>query len=168
MDFLCKKATPFIVGIGGEHGYARFKTSEKLKEKSLNPPDLVSEHELLDKPDSCGECIQVMSGAIAHKFTSIGKHCILNTNSTVDHECHFGDGVHVMGGASIAGRVEAGYFSTVGTNATILPNIIIGKNVVIGAGAVVIRDIQDNSVVAGVPAKPIKRFSPSYDSSVFE
>lgn len=168
LDFLCQEATHFVVCIGGEHGYARFMTSEKLKQKGLKPLDLVSRHGLLDKLDYCGEGIQVMPEAIAHKFTSIGKQCILNTNSTVDHECKLGDGVHVMGGASIAGKVEIGDFSTIGTNATILPNIVIGKNVVIGAGAVVIRDVQDNSVVAGVPAKLIKKFSPSYDSSMFE
>ena len=168
LEFLCQEATHFVVCIGGDHGYARFMTSEKLKQKGLEPLDLVSKHGLLDKLDYCGEGIQVMPGAIAHKFTSIGKHCILNTNSTVDHECKLGDGVHVMGGASIAGRVQIGDYSTIGTNATILPNIIIGKNVFIGAGAVVINDVQDNSVVAGVPAKPIKKFSPSYDSSMFE
>jgi sugar O-acyltransferase (sialic acid O-acetyltransferase NeuD family) len=168
LDFLCQEATHFVVCIGGEHGYARFMTSEKLKQKGLKPLNLVSKHGLLDKLDYCGEGIQVMPGAIAHKFTSIGKQCILNTNSTVDHECKLGDGVQVMGGASIAGRVEIGDFSTVGTNATILPNITIGKNVFIGAGAVVIRDIQDNSVVAGIPAKHINDFSPSYDFSMFE
>ena len=122
LEFLCQEATHFVVCIGGEHGYARFMTSEKLRQKGLKPLDLVSKHGLLDKLDYCGEGIQVMPGAIAHKFTSIGKHCILNTNSTVDHECKLGDGVHVMGGASIAGRVEIGDFSTIGTNATILPN----------------------------------------------
>ena len=98
----------------------------------------------------------MIPGAIAHKFSTIGEQCILNTNATVDHECKIGHGVHVMGGASIAGKVEIGDFSTVGTNATIL-HIIVGKNVMIGAGAVV-KDVEDNLVVAGVPAKPIKMF----------
>ena len=168
LEFLCQEATHFVVCIGGEHGFARFMTSEKLKEKGLKPIDLVSKHGLLDKVDYCGEGAQVMPGAITHKFASIGRYCILNTNSTVDHECKLGDGVHIMSGATIAGRVEIGDFSTIGTNATILPNIVIGKNVFIGAGAVVTSDIQDNYVVAGVPAKPIKKFSPSYDSSAFE
>lgn len=168
LDILCGEATHFVVCIGGEHGYARFSTSEKLKEIGLKPLSLVSEYGLLDKLDFCGEGIQVMPGAIAHKFSAIGRQCILNTNSTVDHECKLGDGVHIMGGASIAGRVEVGDFSTVGTNATILPNIIIGKNVFIGAGAVVIKNVEDNSVVAGVPAKYIKKFTPSYDFSIFD
>lgn len=44
----------------------------------------------------------------------------------------------------------------VGACATILPGVTIGKNVVIGAGAVVTKDIPDNVVCAGVPARIIK------------
>jgi acetyltransferase-like isoleucine patch superfamily enzyme len=39
-----------------------------------------------------------------------------------------------------------------GTNATILPGIKLGKNVIVGAGAVVTKDVRDNTMVAGVPA----------------
>ena len=168
LEFLYSNATHFVVCIGGEHGFARYKTSEKLKEQDLLPLDLISSHGLLDELDSCGEGIQVMPGAIAHKFTSIGRQCILNTNSTVDHECFLGDGVHIMGGASIAGRVKIGNFSTIGTNATILPDLEIGNNVFIGAGAVVTENIKDGLVVAGVPAKPIKQFNSFFDASIFE
>ena len=44
----------------------------------------------------------------------------------------------------------------IGGNVTILPGVTIGNNVVIGAGAVVSRDIPDNSVAVGVPARVIK------------
>ena len=44
----------------------------------------------------------------------------------------------------------------IGNNAMLLPGIKIGSNVVIGAGAIVAKDIPDNVVVAGVPAKMIK------------
>lgn len=168
MEYLCSIATHFVVCIGGEHGYARFIISEKLKEKGLHPLTLISSYGLLDKLKSCGEGIQVMPGAIAHKFTSIQNQCILNTNSTVDHDCYLGDGVHVMGGASISGQVKIDNFSTIGTNATILPNLKIGKNVFVGAGALVTKDIEDNLVVTGIPAKPIKKFNPIFDLSMFK
>ena len=45
----------------------------------------------------------------------------------------------------------------IGGNCTVLPGITVGSNVVIAAGAVVNRDVPDNCVVAGVPAKVIKR-----------
>ena len=44
----------------------------------------------------------------------------------------------------------------IGTNSILLPGVTIGNNVVIGAGAVVSKDIPDNSVVVGVPARVIK------------
>ena len=168
LDYLCAKATHFVMCIGGEHGYARFNTAQRLIEKGLKPLDLISEYGLLDKLNKCGEGVQVMPGAIVHKFSSVGRQCIFNTNSTVDHECVLGDGVHVMGGASIAGGVVVGDFSTIGTNATILPNLKIGKNVFVGAGAVVTKNIEDYAVVVGVPAKLIKRFTPRFDSTIFD
>ena len=44
----------------------------------------------------------------------------------------------------------------IGGNVTILPGITIGNNVVVAAGAVVTKDVEDNCVVAGIPAKKIK------------
>jgi len=44
----------------------------------------------------------------------------------------------------------------IGANATILPDLIIGENSLIGAGAVVVKDVQKDSVVAGSPARVIK------------
>ena len=44
----------------------------------------------------------------------------------------------------------------IGNNAMIMPGVIIGSKVVIGAGAIVSKDIPDNSVAVGVPAKVIK------------
>lgn len=43
-----------------------------------------------------------------------------------------------------------------GNNAVILPGVTIGNNVIVGAGAVVTKDIPDNSVAVGVPARVIK------------
>ena len=168
LDYLTEIADHFVVCAGGEHGYARFKIAQKLIEKGLKPISLISKHGLLDKVEKCGDGVQVMPGAIVHKFSSLGRQCIINTNSTVDHECVLGDGVHVMVGASIAGAVSIGNFSTIGTNATILPNLHIGKYVYVGAGAVVTTDIEDYAVVAGVPAKTIKSFTPIFDSSMFD
>ena len=165
---LFEKSTHFVLCIGGEHGYARYMTATKLINKGLKPVNLISPYGLLDKLEYCGDGVQVMPGAIVHKFSSLGHQCILNTNSTVDHECVLGNGVHVMGSAAIAGSVTIGDFSTIGTNATILPNLKIGKNVFIGAGAVVTKNIESNMVVVGVPAKSIKKLTPSFDSLMFE
>lgn len=48
----------------------------------------------------------------------------------------------------------------IGMNAVITPGVTIGENAVVGAGSVVTKDVPDNCVVAGVPAKVIKRLDP--------
>ena len=56
----------------------------------------------------------------------------------------------------IAKPVNIGNDVWIGGNVTILPGVNIGNNVVIAAGAVVTKDVPDNCVVGGVPAKKIK------------
>lgn len=58
-------------------------------------------------------------------------------------------------GLNVYGRITIHDNCFIGVNAIILPGVIIGKNSVIGAGSVVTRDVPDDSVVAGVPAKKI-------------
>ncbi len=55
-----------------------------------------------------------------------------------------------------ASEVRIGNDVWIGANVCILPGVTIGNNVIIGAGAVVNRDIEDNSMAVGVPARIIK------------
>lgn len=54
------------------------------------------------------------------------------------------------------GRIKIGNNVHIGINTIIMPNVKIGNNAIIGAGAVVTKDIPDNCVAAGVPARPIR------------
>jgi acetyltransferase-like isoleucine patch superfamily enzyme len=51
-------------------------------------------------------------------------------------------------------------FVWIGANATILPGVTIGRGSVVAAGAVVTKDVEENSLVAGVPAKKLKSLEP--------
>lgn len=58
-------------------------------------------------------------------------------------------------GFNVYGRIEIGNNVFIGLNSMILKNVKVGNNVVIGAGSIVNKDIPDNVVVAGVPARII-------------
>jgi len=54
--------------------------------------------------------------------------------------------------------IQVGSHVFIGVNSIIMPGVTIGSNVVIGAGSVVTKDILDNSVAIGVPAKVVSSF----------
>ncbi len=64
----------------------------------------------------------------------------------------------------IFGSIEIGDNVFIGYGSTILPNVKVGNDVVIGAKSVVTKDIPDETIVAGVPAKIIKTKSEYYES----
>ena len=98
-----------------------------------------------------------MAGSIVQASSIIGHHSILNTKSSIDHDCKIYDFVHISPGATLCGNVEIGTGTHVGAGATIIPNIKVGKWCIIGAGAVITKNIPDYSLVVGVPGKIIKK-----------
>lgn len=53
----------------------------------------------------------------------------------------------------------------VGSGAKIMPGVKIGDNVIVGAGAIVTKDVQSNSIVAGVPAKVVCTIEEFYEKN---
>lgn len=84
-------------------------------------------------------------GCVVHDKTVIGKNCKIFQNTTIGSK--FPDGV-CEGGAPVIGNNVF-----IGAGAVILGNIKIGDNAIIGANAVVLRDIPQNAIAIGVPAK---------------
>lgn len=113
-------------------------------------------------------------------YTNFGKFISIGKNVFINHACSFLD----MGGITIEDEVLIGpkvnlitenhpidpndrralitnpilikSRAWIGAGATILPGVTIGKNSIIAAGAVVSKDVPDNVIVGGIPAKIIK------------
>lgn len=100
-----------------------------------------------------GEGTQILHRAVVQVGTKIGKHCIINTSASIDHDCKLGDFSFVGPNATLCGGVEIGEGTFIGAGAVILPYIKIGKNCMIGAGSVVTKNMPDNITAYGNPAK---------------
>lgn len=103
-----------------------------------------------------GEGTVIVHGVIVQSSARIGKHCILNTKSSVGHDVIINDFVHIASGATICGGSEIGEYTWIGAGSVVKQGIHIGKNCMIGAGSVVVKDIPDNVVAFGNPCKIIK------------
>lgn len=87
---------------------------------------------------------------------TIGDFCMIGPNSTIVTVNHPMDAKGRREKLSITKPVVIGNDVWIGANCVILPGVSVGNNVIISAGAVVTKDIPDNCVVGGVPAKLIK------------
>jgi sugar O-acyltransferase (sialic acid O-acetyltransferase NeuD family) len=145
-----------IISVGLNH--LRKKIVEKLPENTrygnaIHPSAIISEYA------SLGEGTVVMQGVVIQSSVSVGKHCIINTTASVDHDCSIDDFVHISPNATLCGTVSVGEGSQVGAGAVVIPGIKIGKWSLVAAGAVVMKDVPDNVLVLGNPARVVKRIN---------
>jgi len=108
-----------------------------------------------------GRGICIMAGVVVNPCAVIGDNVILNTNSTIEHDCVIGDHAHIAPGATLSGSVRVGRLSHIGTGASIRQGVRIGEGVIVGVGSVVVSDIPDGVIVAGSPARPLRKVSRS-------
>ena len=141
-----------IISIGDN--IIRKKIVEKLVTENFGVVKDISSR--ISKRAVIGKGTVIMPGVSINSSCSIGEHNIINTNSSIDHDCRLGDFVHISPGTIIAGGVSINEGTHVGIAACILPNIKIGKWCIIGAGAVINRDVPDYSVVVGNPGRIIR------------
>jgi UDP-perosamine 4-acetyltransferase len=126
-----------------------------LKNKGFQIINIISESSIISESVVLGEGIKILAGAIINSNTRIGDNVLINTGAIVDHDCNLEDHVQIGPGVVLGGNVTIQEGSFVGLGSRIKQGIFIGKKSIIGAGSVVVKDIQKNSIVAGVPARKI-------------
>ena len=104
-----------------------------------------------------GDGCNILAGAVVSNKVKIGNGCLIYYNSSITHDCHLGNFVEVSPGAQILGRVAIGNYASIGSNSTILPDVTVGSGAIVGAGAVVTKNVPENCVVVGIPARVIRK-----------
>jgi 2,3,4,5-tetrahydropyridine-2-carboxylate N-succinyltransferase/tetrahydrodipicolinate N-acetyltransferase len=111
-----------------------------------------------------GEKAVVMMGAVINIGAVVGEGSMIDMNAILGGRAIVGKNCHIGAGCVLAGVVEPASSRPVvieddvlvGANAVVLEGIRVGRGAVVAAGAVVIEDVPENAVVAGIPARIVK------------
>ena len=90
--------------------------------------------------------------------TIIGKNTYLDNQVHIAHNVKIGSNCMIAGQVGFAGSSEIGNSVSIGGQAGISGHLKIGNNVKIGGGSGVVKDVEDNQVIMGYPALPLKNF----------
>lgn len=109
-------------------------------------------HTLIEGDVLVGDNVTIKSGVFLWDGTRIEDNVFVGPNATFTNDPLPRSKVYPDSFAGITVKKGA----SIGANATLLPGITIGCNAMVGAGAVVTRDVPDNAVVVGNPARIIR------------
>lgn len=142
-----------FVGIGNNE--TRKKILEELVNKGASIPVLSHPSVVIGEQVEIDIGSAIMAGVVINSSTKVGKGCIINTGSTIDHDCNIDDFVHISPGTHLAGTVKVGKSTWIGIGSVVSNNLSITDGCMIGAGAVVTKDITESGTYIGVPARRV-------------
>ena len=145
-------------GIAGIKNVKRnIKLYNKLESLGFNIVNIIHKSSIISKTTKMGKSIKIFPGVKVNSNVKIGKNVLLNTGCIIEHDCAIGDHAQIGPGAYLGGGVKIKKGSFIGLGARINQQLIIEENSIVGSGSVVTKNVKKNSIVAGVPARNIKK-----------
>ena len=128
---------------------------EKLTEKgpTLYFPALCHERAVVASDVQLSPASVVMQGAIVVSGAVVGTGAVMNTGSILDHESSLADFASLAPGAVVGGRVKIGARTAVSIGAVVRHGLSIGRDTVLGAACYADKDLPNQVVAYGVPAR---------------
>ncbi|WP_328650007.1 NeuD/PglB/VioB family sugar acetyltransferase [Micromonospora sp. NBC_00330] len=149
----------YLIGVGD--GGVRARIDRLASRNGRRAGSLVSPAATVGARCTLGDGSILWPGAILTTDVRIGRHVHIGTGASVSHDAEIGDFATLLPGCRVAGDSRVGQGATIAAGATVVDNISVGRNAVVGAGAVVVRDVPENVVVVGVPARIMRLNHPA-------
>lgn len=146
----------FAISVGNNE--IRAKLYEKIVERHGNVVTLIHPWAVVSRYATIGSGVCVHALSVVSADTIIGNDCVISHNSLVTHGVRMGNHCFMASNIVLGAYTEMKDYSFIGSGATIISAKakVLGAHSVIGAGAVVTKPVEDNSTVAGCPARVIQ------------
>ena len=144
-------------------GHRRAARDDAQRRGFTRPATLVDPTAVVASTASLAPGCYVNSLANIGGATQIGAFAFINRGASIGHHVDLAELVSIGPAAVIAGEARIARGAVVGAGAVVLPKLSLGENAVVGAGAMVTRSVPPHCVVAGTPARIIRRDIAGYN-----
>ncbi len=139
------------------NGYLRGKFARITEQNNVPLATIIHPRAIIGSGSSIETGVFIAAGCVITVDVSVGQCALVNMNCTIGHDASIGKYVSIYPGARISGEAIIGDYALVGTQAAILNKCTIGRGAVVAMGAVVAHDVPDYTLVAGNPARAVKK-----------
>lgn len=147
----------FVNGIAGVHSFwkkrdilARTQMPRERFATIVHPTASVS------RSARIGNGVVIFQHVTITTNVTIGDHVMILPNTVISHDDVIGEYTSIAGGVALSGNVRVGESCYIGSHASIKEGVTIGNGALIGLGSVVLRDVAENCVVVGNPARVLR------------
>lgn len=155
IDMLNRESQPIGVVVSIANPQIKRKIIQNISAKNILFPKLVSSRAWISQKVEVGQGVIIYPGVSVNYQTVIEDFVIINMNSAVGHDCRLGKFTTLAPGICLAGSSYLGECVDMGINSSTKRSISIGENTIIGGMAMVTKDIPNNVVALGIPARII-------------
>lgn len=127
----------------------RMRIAAQLAQLGVACPTIVSPRAHVSRHATLGAGTIVLHGAIVNAGASVGPHCILNSQSLIEHDARVDQFCHISTGAIVNGGAAVGEGSFIGSRSVLKHGITVGQRCIVGMGLALRRDLADQTTFLG-------------------
>ena len=143
------------VGIG--EPIIREQKFQQLEVDEICIPTLIHPDVHIPKSTEIGKGVVIQYGCFISCDVKISEYVYIQPQCNIGHDALLAEGCMLSGFANVAGAVSIGRYTYLGLSTVLKEGITIGNNSIIGMGSVVYKDVPDDMVALGNPARPMAK-----------
>jgi len=148
------KTNKFFIGFG-DMKY-RKKVYDEFVDNGWEAVNIFHPNAVISEAARIGQGVLIEAGCLITPNPIIGNNVVVNTGSQVNHDNIIEDNVYMASGIILSGSVVVKENTLIDDGVVVSLGRTIGKNCIVGAGSVVTKDIEDNIIAYGNPAKAVR------------